>query len=102
MTLAARSRREPAFVPVVRRTSWLVEGRRLACRCVERWAPVIVALGVAGMLGFVGSLVAFGQRRLDTPAFLIGTALSLGIYSVSLLVGHFGDPSELERQRPAT
>lgn len=100
MTLAARSRLEPVFVPFARRTSWRGGARRLACRCVERWAVVIVALGVAGMLGFVGSLIAFGQRRIDTPAFLIGTALSLAIYSASLLVGHFGDPSALERQRP--
>ena len=54
------------------------------------------------MLGFVGSLIAFGQRRLDMPAFLFGTALSLAIYSATLLVGHFGDPAELERQRPVS
>jgi hypothetical protein len=101
MTLAARFRLGPALIPVAPRTSWLVAVRRLACRCVERWAAGVVALGVAGMLGFVGSMIAFGQRRLDTPAFLIGTALSLAVYSASLLVGHFGDPAELERHRPA-
>ena len=103
MTLAARSRLEPvSFAPIARPTSWPVVVRRLACRCVERWPAVIVALGVAGMLGFVGSLIAFGQRRLDMPAFLFGTALSLAIYSATLLVGHFGDPAELERQRPVS
>jgi hypothetical protein len=79
-----------------------VTARRLACRCVERWAAGVVALGVAGLLGFVASLLAFVQRHLDGRGFLVATALSLLVYAASLLVGHLGDPAELERRRAAS
>ena len=102
MTLAALPRHRRAFVPRAQRSGWLLTARRLAWHCVERWPAALVVLGVLGMLGFVSSLIALGQRRLETPAFLFGTGLSLAVYSASLLVGHFADPSELERRGPAS
>lgn len=75
--------------------------RRLACRWVERWAAFIVALGVAGMLGFGAGLIAFVRGHLEGPGFAVATTLSLLVYAASLLVGHHGDPAELERRRAA-
>lgn len=78
-----------------------MKARRLACRCVERWAAFIVALGVVGMLGFVAGLIAFVRGQLDGAGFVLATTLSLLVYAGSLLIGHLGDPAELERRRAA-
>lgn len=73
--------------------------RQLACRCMERGARAVFALGVLGMLGFVASLVAFSRSALDASGFMLATTLSLVLYGVALLLGHLGDPVELERRQ---
>lgn len=59
---------------------------------MERWSSFVVALGVLGMVGFVGSFALVAVGWVGVSGSLALAVVSLSSYSVSLIVGHFGDP----------
>jgi hypothetical protein len=70
--------------------------RRLACRLMERRRSSVIAIGLLAMLGFVASQLAVTLSWIGFERYLAIVAISLVAYGLALLVGHWGDPFELE------
>lgn len=72
--------------------------RRWCCDVMERRSGWVLALGLVGMVGFVGSLALVSLRWVGETDFLMASALALASYALSLLIGHLGDPFEFRRR----
>lgn len=70
--------------------------RRVACRLMDRHRSTIIGIGLIAMLGFVASQLAVTLSWIGFERYLAVVAISLVAYGVALLVGHLGDPFELE------
>lgn len=77
-----------------------MRARQWCCGLMERRASWVLALGIFGMVGFIGSVAFAAARWVGESGFLTMSALALSSYSVSLLIGHLGDPFEFRRRYP--
>jgi|GEM_PF-6081215 len=72
--------------------------RRFACLCMEHQGRWVVALGIAGIVGFVGGLLGVAQGWLGVVGYVGVACLSLLAYSACSVVGALGDRLELNRR----
>jgi hypothetical protein len=73
--------------------------RERACRWMQRYERQVIALGLLGMLGFVGVSVAAVGGMLGSAGYVAGTIGSLLLYAAALLIGTLGDSFVLDRLR---
>lgn len=71
------------------------------CWLMERHRRWVLALMVAGMLGFAAACAGVALYALDGVGYLIATAASLGAYAAGLAIGYLGDPFEQQRRQTA-
>lgn len=65
---------------------------------MDRWSAYVLALGLAGMAGFVGSLALAAAGLVATGGLVSLVCLSLGAYAACLVLGHLGDLVEFRRR----
>ena len=71
--------------------------RRWCCWCTRRFTFALVGSGILGVTGFVAAFLLFTADVIGLPAFAVGVTAALVVYTVSLVVGHLGDPLALRR-----
>lgn len=64
---------------------------------MESGAPLFLAVGIAGMAGFIAASALVAVDKIGAWSYLGAAALSLTLYSASLIVGHLGDAFVLQR-----
>ena len=74
--------------------------RELSYHCVERGGRWLTALGLLGMLGFVGSSVGFAAGAFREKEYLAEVAVSLAVFTLALTVGHLAE--SFDARRPAS
>ncbi len=72
--------------------------RRWCCHVMERRSAWVLALGLLGMVGFIGSLALVSLRWVGEADFVAASTLALASYALSLIIGHLGDPFEFRRR----
>lgn len=75
-----------------------MRARRWCRGLMERRSVWVLALGILGMVGFIGSFAFVSVRWVGEAGFLATSALALASYSVSLFIAHLADSFELRRR----